>query len=112
MKDDSIYLKHVRDAIAKIESYTEGGRGIFFENSMVQDAVIRNLKIIGEAVRSLSPELKERRPDIPWRSITALRNLLIHEYFGVDLKIVWGIVRRRLPPLRRHVETLLAKSRR
>ncbi len=108
MKDAIVYLRHIRDAIARIEKYTAKGREVFFEDTMVQDAVIRNLEVIGEAVRSLPLELKRRYPEIPWRSITALRNVLIHEYFGVDLDIVWRVVQRRLPALMRHVETMLA----
>ena len=108
MKDPAVYLRHIRDAIARIGKYTAQGRKAFFEDSMVQDAVIRNLEVIGEAVRGLPPELKHRHPEIPWRSITALRNVLIHEYFGVDLEIVWRVVQRRIPTLKRHVEAMLA----
>ena len=108
MKDPTIYMRHIRDAIARIETYTAQGREAFFANTMVQDAVIRNLEVIGEAVRSLPPDLRRRHPEIPWRSITALRNVLIHEYFGVDLEIVWRVVQRRLPALKRHIDTMLA----
>jgi len=108
VKDATVYLRHVRDAIARIERYTAQGREVFFQDSMVQDAVIRNLEVIGEAVRSLPPEVKRQHPEIPWRSITALRNVLIHEYFGVDLEIVWRVVQRRLPNLKRHIGTMLA----
>lgn len=112
MREESVYLKHIRDAIAKIESYTAGGRGAFFHDTMVQDAVVRNLEVIGEAVKHLSPDFRRRHPRIPWRSITALRNVLIHEYFGVDLEIVWRVVQRRLPTLKRSVEQLLAAGKR
>ena len=112
MRDESVYLKHIRDAIMRIESYTAKGRKIFLQETMVQDAVIRNLEVIGEAVRNLSPDFRHRHPKIPWRSITALRNVLIHEYFGVDLEIVWRVVRKRLPTLKRAVETLLSKRKR
>ena len=71
MKDASVYLKHIQDAIARIESYTAQGRKGFFENIMVQDAVIRNLEVIGEAVKPLPEDLRQRYPQIPWRSITA-----------------------------------------
>lgn len=108
MKDESVYLKHIRDAIKKIDFYTTGGRKAFFQNTMVQDAVIRNLEVIGEAVKNLSPEFRRRHPEIPWRSISALRNVLIHEYFGVDLENVWRVIQRRLPRLKQYVETLLA----
>ncbi|MDE2059057.1 MAG: DUF86 domain-containing protein [candidate division NC10 bacterium] len=108
MKDAAVYLHHIRDAIARIEKYTAQGRKPFFDDTMVQDGVIRNLEVIGEAVKNLPPELKRRYPEIPWRSITALRNILIHEYFGVDIEIVWRVVHRRIPTLKRHVEAMLA----
>ncbi len=110
MKDASVYLKHIQDAIARIESYTAQGRKAFFGNTMVQDAVIRNLEVIGEAVKQLPEDLRERYPHIPWRSITALRNVLIHEYFGVDLEIVWRVVQKRLPTLKRHVGVMLRRK--
>ena len=72
MKDESVYLRHILDAIKKIQSYTSGGAKEFFQNTLVQDAVIRNLEIIGEAVRNLSIEFRRRHPEVPWRSITAL----------------------------------------
>ena len=109
MKDASVYLKHIQDAIARIESYTGQGRKAFFDSTMVQDAVIRNLEVIGEAVKQLPADLRQRYPRIPWRSITALRNVLIHEYFGVDLEIVWRVVQRRLPTLKRHIEVMLSR---
>ncbi len=107
MKDAAIYLRHIRDAITRIEKYTAQGRKAFFDDTMVQDGVIRNLEVIGEAVKNLPPELKCQHPEMPWRSITALRNVLIHEYFGVDLEVVWRVVQRRLPTLKRHVEAML-----
>jgi uncharacterized protein with HEPN domain len=109
VKEDSVYLRHIRDAIERVESYTAGGSKVFFQNTMVQDAVIRNLEVIGEAVRNLSSEVRRRHPEIPWRSVTALRNVLIHEYFGVDVEIVWRVVKRRLPTLKRSVDRLLGK---
>ena len=110
MRDDSVYLKHIRDSIAKVETYTAAGRPAFFQDTMIQDAVIRNLEVIGEAVRNLSPEFRRQHPELPWRSIAALRNVLIHEYFGVDLEIVWRIVQRRLPALKRHIESFLDRG--
>ena len=112
MKDDAVYLSHICDALVRIEAYTKSGRKAFLADTMVQDAVIRNLEVIGEAVRKLSSEFKARHPEIPWRSVTALRNVLIHEYFGVDLKIVWKVVQRRLPTLKRQMAILLRKKRR
>jgi uncharacterized protein with HEPN domain len=110
VKDAAVFLQHIGDAIARIEAYTTGGRRVFLADTMVQDAVIRNLEVIGEAARNLPLNLRRQYPKIPWRSITALRNVLIHEYFGVDLEIVWRVVDRRLPALKHHVELMLKKS--
>jgi uncharacterized protein with HEPN domain len=112
MKDASAYLKHIREAIVKIEKYTEGGRKAFLEDTMIQDSVIRNLEIIGEAAGNLPADLRKSYPKVPWRSITGMRNVLIHEYFGVDLDIVWKVVAQRLPVLKRHVSAMLVKSKR
>ncbi|MBI5855995.1 MAG: DUF86 domain-containing protein [Nitrospirae bacterium] len=109
MKREAGYLRHISEAIAQIETYTKGGRKEFYENRMVQDAVIRNLEIIGEAVRNLPAGFKKDYPKVPWRGITGLRNVLIHEYFGIDIAIVWGVVSKRLPVLKRHVVVLLSK---
>ena len=112
MKDAFAYLKHIREAIVKIEKYTKDGRKHFMEDTMIQDSVIRNLEIIGEAARNLPVDLRKSYPKVPWRSITGMRNVLIHEYFGVDLDIVWKVVVQRLPVLKRHVSVMLAKNKR
>lgn len=112
MRDETVYLRHVGDAIGRIERYTAGGPDGFLGDPMVQDAVIRNLEVIGEAVGHLSQDFRRRHPETPWRSITALRNVLVHEYFGVDLDIVWGVVEKRLPVLKGQVQKLLGGPRR
>ena len=108
MKDDLVYLRHIIDAIMDIDAYTVGGREEFFAAKMIQDAVIRNLEIIGEAVKNLSPAFCSEHPDIPWKQIAGLRDVLIHHYFGVDLDSVWLVVKRRLPGLLQRLESLLA----
>lgn len=112
MKNASAYLKHINDAIAKIEKYTKGGQKQFMEDTMIQDSVVRNLEIIGEAAKNLPADLRRANPKVPWRSVTGMRNVLIHEYFGVDLRIVWKVVAHRLPVLKGHVLTMLAKNKR
>ena len=107
MKDDEVYLKYIRDAIVQINSYTAEGEESFFKEKIIQDAVIRNLEIIGEAVKNLSPDIRKRKPNVPWSRIAGMRDVLIHEYFGVDLKTVWDVVENRLPDLLRQVEELL-----
>jgi uncharacterized protein with HEPN domain len=100
VKDDRVYLGHIREAIHDIEEYTAGGRDAFMSDRMRQDAVIRKLEIVGEAVKHLSEETTERRPDIPWKRIAGMRDRLTHDYFGVDLALVWTAVERDVPPLR------------
>ncbi len=97
MKDDRVYIYHILDSIEYIFSDTAEGEKTFFEDRRIRDAVIRNLEIIGEAVKNMSGELKIKYPQIPWRQIAGMRDKLIHEYFGVNLNIVWDTVNEFLP---------------
>jgi uncharacterized protein with HEPN domain len=106
---DAVYLRHILDAIARIEAYTAGGRGEFLATPHWQDATIRQLEIIGEATKRLSPELRERNSSVPWRRIAGLRDVLIHNYMGVDLPAVWDVVVRHVPPLKQAVEATLVE---
>ncbi|MEZ5336618.1 MAG: DUF86 domain-containing protein [Methanolobus sp.] len=100
MKHDSVFLKHILDAINQIEEYTEGmSFEDFLEKRLVQDAVIRQLEIIGEATKNLSPDTTERFPQIPWKEIAGMRDKLIHAYFGVDIEEVWNTAKRDIPEL-------------
>ena len=110
MKDDRVYLGHIRDAIHDIEQYTAGGRDAFMGDRMQQDAVIRKFEIIGEAVKHLSEGTTQRRRDIAWRRIAGMRNRLTHDYLGVDLSLVWAAVERDLPNLRSAIESLLSED--
>ena len=98
-KDPQVYLAHIRDSIAAIRDYTKDGKESFFKDRKTQDAVIRNLEIIGEAVKQLPPELTSKYDSIPWKNIAGMRDQLIHNYFGVNLKLVWGVVENRLDEL-------------
>ena len=98
MKSDSPYLAHIADSIAAIESYVADGRDAFLGQRLIQDAVIRNFEIIGEAANKLSPTARQNS-EIPWERIIAFRNRLIHGYWSVDLILVWDVVMRDLPLL-------------
>lgn len=108
MKDDRVYLLHVRDSARRILEYTAAGRDAFFNETMRQDAVIRNFEIIGEAVKNVSDDFKAAQPDVPWKQIAGLRDVLVHHYFGVKLETVWNVVESHLPTLLSRVEDFLA----
>lgn len=107
MKDDRLYLEHIRQAIERVASYTLAGREEFLRNAMIQDAVARNFEIIGEVTKRLSEAAKRRHPDIPWRRIAGFRDILIHDYMAVDASEVWNVIESHLPALRAAVDDLL-----
>lgn len=110
MKSDRIYLQHIRDAINRIESYVEVGRDEFMAASHWQDAVIRQLEIIGEAAKNISDATRTAHPDVPWRRIAGMRDVLIHNYMGVDLDAVWEATRKNVPELKSRIETILSED--
>lgn len=107
MKNDKVYLRHILECINNIESYTPNGESDFFSSKLIQDAVIRNLEIIGEATKRISMDLREEYPDMPWREMAGMRDVLIHNYFGVDNEIVWNVVKNEIPLLKEKVTDLL-----
>lgn len=103
-----ILFQDVLDSIDKIEQYTQSMEyEDFVSNSMVIDAVVRNIEIIGEASRRVPHDVQDRHSKIPWKKIAGIRNRIVHEYFGVDISIIWFIVTNELTPLRRELETIL-----
>jgi len=106
---DQIYLRHILDAIAKVETYVSVGRDEFMAQSHWQDAVIRQLEIIGEAAKQLTDDLRSRHDGVPWRRICGLRDVLIHDYMGVDLDAVWEVTQANVPQLKTEVQAILAE---
>lgn len=108
-RDDTVYLRHILDAIARIEDYLSGVDQTTFTNThLLQDGVIRQLQIVGEATSRISPELRERHADIPWADIVGMRHKIIHDYFGVDLDVVWMAATEEVPELKERIERILA----
>jgi uncharacterized protein with HEPN domain len=101
MKDDII------DCIDRINEYTENDQLVFMNSQMVQDAVIRNLQTLAESTQKLSEELKGNHSEINWKAISGFRNILVHNYLGLDLPQIWIVIENRLPPLRESLEKLL-----
>lgn len=107
-KDDTVFLRHILDAVNWIEEYTHGmGYEGFKEAHLVQDGVIRQLEIIGEATRNLSKEFRDNHTDIPWKDMAGMRDKLIHQYFGVDIAAVWDTVTVDIPGLKGRVTKIL-----
>ena len=104
---DGLFLQHVLNAIDEIESFTAEGQRGFMSDRKTQSAVIRQLEIIGEAVKNLSAALTARETAVPWRQIAGTRDRLIHAYFKVDLDAVWSMVEQDLPALRANVRRIL-----
>ena len=108
MKEDKPYLLHIKDAIDKIEKFIEGiDYSNFIEDDMIQSAVIRQIEIIGEATNHLSSKLVEKYFEVPWIDIIGMRHKLIHDYFGVNLKKVWGTIKKDIPSLKKNIEDIL-----
>jgi uncharacterized protein with HEPN domain len=107
-KNSLIYLEHILDALSKVKSYTRDlNEGLFLENPLVQDAVIRNFEIIGEATKQIDSGIRAKYPDIEWKKIAGMRDKLIHDYIGVDLRAVWAVVENLAPELEKKVKEIV-----
>lgn len=110
-KDPLVFIKHIRDFIDDINSYTKkSSKDIFLDNKMLQDAVIRKIEIIGEAVKNLPINFKSKYREVPWSDIAGMRDKLIHHYFGVDVDRTWNVVKEDIPKLKQQIEEIIGKE--
>lgn len=109
-KDITIYLQDILDAIEHIEQYAIGGKKAFLSDHMKQDAIIRQLAIIGEAVKKLPISITRKCSEIPWKNIAGMRDILVHDYADIDVDMVWNVVKKELSPLKKVVFSLISSS--
>ncbi len=109
MKDNTVYLRHIQECIQRIEENVAQGRERFLASHTLQDAVLRNLQTMAESTQRLSDDSKAAYPEVEWHRIAAFRNVLVHDYLGVDLERVWDITQRDVPGLKQAILTLLGE---
>ncbi len=110
-KDSLIFIKHILDSINKIENFVKGfSKEHFFKDEKTQDAVIRRIEVIGEAVKNIPSAFRDNYPEIPWTKIAGMRDKLMHHYFGIDLETVWKVVNENIPQLKKDMEEILQKE--
>jgi len=103
-KDPKIFLEHILQCIERVEQYVEGvTKKQFLESVQLQDSVIRRIEIMGEAVKNIPTQIKDKYPDIPWQEIAGMRDILIHEYFGVDLGLTWKVATKDIHQLKKRI---------
>ena len=108
MKDETAYLHHILECIRRMEENVSTGQDAFMGSHTLQDAVIRNLQTMAESTQRLPEALKMTHPDVEWARIAAFRNVLVHDYLGIDMALIWEIVQHNVPELKRAVTDMLA----
>lgn len=111
-REHDFFLKDILVAIRKIENYTEKlTYEEFLKDELRQDGVVKNLEVIGEAVKNIPQDIKNKKPEIEWKKIAGLRDILTHEYFGINFEIVWDVIMKKIPDLKKSVTDLLSENK-
>ena len=111
MKDDTLYLIHMTECVGRIEQFVIDGKEAFLRDLKTQDAVIRNLQVLAESSQRLSETLKAAHQDVDWRGLAGFRNILVHDYLGINPQRVWEIIEEDLPTLKRQITAVLQAAR-
>jgi uncharacterized protein with HEPN domain len=107
MRDDAVYLRHIAECVHRIEDNVASGKAEFLDSHTIQDATLRNLQTMSEATQRLSDAAKLMQPAVEWSKISAFRNVLVHNYLGIDLELIWKVIEDDLPELKLAVEEML-----
>jgi uncharacterized protein with HEPN domain len=109
MRDDRERLLDIKEAIENIQKYISRGKLTFTNDELIQTWILHHIQILGEAAARLSDEFQEKHTDIPWFKIIGMRNILVHDYFGIDIEAVWSVVENDLPVLYEQIISMLQK---
>ena len=107
MKDERLYLIHIVECVTRIQQYTSEGKDAFMSDTKTQDAVLRNLQTLAESTQRISANLKVAHPEVEWSKVAGLRNILVHDYLGINLVRIWEILEHGLPELKNQVASIL-----
>jgi uncharacterized protein with HEPN domain len=107
MREDRERLLDIQEAIERIEKYAARGQEAFEQDELIQTWIVHHLQIIGEASRAITSALRDQYPAVPWTKIVGMRNILVHDYFGIDTEVVWSVVENDLEPLKKNIVTIL-----